>query len=185
MPLSDNLLTKNFRNVINDFTVHINISTPPTDITMGKAARGKRNAASSSPYQKPGGAPLSKAASAIFKFNTDIGQHILKNPTIADAIVDKANVQPSQTVLEVGPGTGILTTRILEKAKKVIAVELDPRMAAEVTKTVQGTPAEKKLQVILGDFVKTDLSKLPPFQVCISNTPYQVYSDVIRCCGKG
>ncbi|KAH1448574.1 hypothetical protein KXX13_004781, partial [Aspergillus fumigatus] len=67
---------------------------------MGKAARGKRNAPSSSPYQKPG-APLSKAASAIFKFNTDIGQHILKNPTIADAIVDKANVQPSQTVLEV------------------------------------------------------------------------------------
>ncbi|PKX90761.1 dimethyladenosine transferase [Aspergillus novofumigatus IBT 16806] len=140
---------------------------------MGKAARGKRNAPSSSPYQKPGGAPLSKAASAIFKFNTDIGQHILKNPTIADAIVDKANVQPSQTVLEVGPGTGILTTRILQKAKKVIAVELDPRMAAEVTKTVQGTPAEKKLQVILGDFVKTDLSKLPPFQICISNTPYQ------------
>lgn len=151
---------------------------------MGKAARGKRNAASSSPYQKPGGAPLSKAASAIFKFNTDIGQHILKNPTIADAIVDKANVQPSQTVLEVGPGTGILTTRILEKAKKVIAVELDPRMAAEVTKTVQGTPAEKKLQVILGDFVKTDLSKLPPFQICISNTPYQVYTHMVRCWGK-
>ncbi|RLL98698.1 hypothetical protein CFD26_107579 [Aspergillus turcosus] len=146
---------------------------------MGKAARGKRNAPSSSPYQKPGGAPLSKAASAIFKFNTDIGQHILKNPTIADAIVDKANVQPSQTVLEVGPGTGILTTRILEKAKKVIAVELDPRMAAEVTKTVQGTPAEKKLQVILGDFVKTDLSKLPPFQICISNTPYQISSPLI------
>ncbi|GFF32068.1 dimethyladenosine transferase [Aspergillus udagawae] len=146
---------------------------------MGKAPRGKRNAASSSPYQKPGGAPLSKAASAIFKFNTDIGQHILKNPTIADAIVDKANVQQSQTVLEVGPGTGILTTRILQKAKKVIAVELDPRMAAEVTKTVQGTPAEKKLQVILGDFVKTDLSKLPPFQICISNTPYQISSPLI------
>ncbi|KAH1450789.1 hypothetical protein KXX13_003933, partial [Aspergillus fumigatus] len=90
-----------------------------------------------------------------------------------------ANVQPSQTVLEVGPGTGILTTRILEKAKKVIAVELDPRMAAEVTKTVQGTPAEKKLQVILGDFVKTDLSKLPPFQICISNTPYQISSPLI------
>lgn len=118
---------------------------------------------------------MSKAASAIFKFNTDIGQHILKNPTIADAIVDKANIQPSQTVLEVGPGPGILTTRILQKAKKVVAVELDPRMAAELTKTVQSTPAEKKLQIVLGDFVKTDLSKLPPFQICISNTPYQVY----------
>ncbi|EAW11898.1 dimethyladenosine transferase [Aspergillus clavatus NRRL 1] len=147
---------------------------------MGKAARGKRNASgSNSPYQKPGGAPLSKAASAIFKFNTDIGQHILKNPTIADAIVDKANIQPSQTVLEVGPGPGILTTRILQKAKKVVAVELDPRMAAELTKTVQATPAEKKLQIVLGDFVKTDLSKLPPFQICISNTPYQISSPLI------
>lgn len=78
-----------------------------------------------------------------------------------------------QVVLEIGPGTGNLTVRILEKAKKVIAVELDPRMAAEVTKRVQGTPAQKRLDVVLGDFMKTEL---PYFDVCISNTPYQVWS---------
>ena len=61
--------------------------------------------------------------------------------------------------------------RILEKAKRVIAVELDPRMAAEVTKRVQGKPEQKRLEVLLGDVVKTDL---PYFDVCISNTPYQV-----------
>ena len=79
-------------------------------------------------------------------------------------------------VLEVGPGSGNLTVKILEKAKKVIAVELDPRMAAEVTKRVQGTPEAKRLEVLLGDVIKTDL---PYFDVCISNTPYQVhtYSD--------
>ncbi len=76
-----------------------------------------------------------------------------------------------QIVLEVGPGTGNLTVKILEKAKKCIAVELDPRMAAEVTKRVQGTPDEKRLDVLLGDVVKMDL---PYFDVCISNTPYQV-----------
>ena len=76
-----------------------------------------------------------------------------------------------QIVLEVGPGTGNLTVKILEKAKKVIAVELDPRMAAEVTKRVQGKPEQKRLEVLLGDVVKTDL---PYFDVCISNTPYQV-----------
>ena len=48
------------------------------------------------------------------------------------------NPDCQQIVLEVGPGTGNLTVKILEKAKKVIAVELDPRMAAEVTKRVQG-----------------------------------------------
>jgi len=76
-----------------------------------------------------------------------------------------------QIVLEVGPGTGNLTVRILEKAKRVIAVELDPRMAAEVTKRVQGKPEQKRLEVMIGDVVKTNL---PYFDVCISNTPYQV-----------
>lgn len=77
----------------------------------------------------------------------------------------------SQVVLEIGPGTGNLTVRILEQAKKAIAVELDPRMAAEVTKRVQGTPAQNRMDVLLGDVIKMEL---PYFDVCISNTPYQV-----------
>jgi 18S rRNA (adenine1779-N6/adenine1780-N6)-dimethyltransferase len=80
-----------------------------------------------------------------------------------------------QIVLEVGPGSGNLTVKILEKAKKCIAVELDPRMAAEVTKRVQGKPEQKRLEVMLGDVIKTDL---PYFDVCISNTPYQVRSHL-------
>lgn len=134
---------------------------------MGKTQRSKRNAASASPYQRPSKAP-------IFKFNTKIGQHILKNAAIADAIVAKANIQPVETVLEIGPGTGVLTTRILEHAKNVIAVELDPRMAAELSCVVQGTPKQQKLQIVLGDFIKLESSELKPFDVCISNTPYQV-----------
>jgi 18S rRNA (adenine1779-N6/adenine1780-N6)-dimethyltransferase len=50
----------------------------------------------------------------------------------------QANLRPTDKVLEVGPGTGNLTVRILEKAKHVTAVEMDPRMAAELTKRVQG-----------------------------------------------
>lgn len=107
----------------------------------------------------------------IFKMNTGLGQHMLKNPLIAQGIVDKADIKPSDVVLEVGPGTGNLTVRILEKARKVIAAEMDPRMAAEVTKRVQGKPEQKKLEVMLGDVIKADL---PYFDVCISNTPYQV-----------
>lgn len=81
-----------------------------------------------------------------------------------------------QTVLEVGPGSGNLTVKILEKAKNAVAVELDPRMAAEVTKRFQGKPEQKKLSVLLGDVMKADL---PYFDVCISNTPYQVY--IFQC----
>ncbi|KAK5674349.1 Dimethyladenosine transferase [Elasticomyces elasticus] len=131
------------------------------------------------------------AANNIFKMNTDIGQHILKNPGVAQAIVDKADLKQSDIVLEVGPGTGNLTTRILEKAKRVIAVEQDPRMAAELTKRFQSTPATaKRLELILGDVIK--MPELPYFDVCISNTPYQISSPLTfkllatspapRCC---
>ncbi|KAF9256199.1 rRNA adenine dimethylase [Marasmius fiardii PR-910] len=110
-------------------------------------------------------------------FNTEqFGQHILKNPQVAQTIVDKANLKPTDNVLEVGPGTGNLTVRILEQAKHVIAVEMDPRMAAELTKRVQGKPEQRKLEIIIGDFVKADL---PFFDVCISNTPYQISSPLI------
>jgi 18S rRNA (adenine1779-N6/adenine1780-N6)-dimethyltransferase len=54
-------------------------------------------------------------------------------------------------------------------------VELDPRMAAELTKRVQGKPEQKRLEVLLGDVVKM---QLPYFDVCISNTPYQISSPL-------
>ncbi len=69
------------------------------------------------------GASVSKKPSASSTvaplFNKDLGQHILKNPLVANGIVEKANLQSSDTVLEIGPGTGNLTVRMLEKAKKV------------------------------------------------------------------
>jgi 18S rRNA (adenine1779-N6/adenine1780-N6)-dimethyltransferase len=95
---------------------------------------------------------------------------------VADAIVQKALLRPTDVVLEIGPGTGNITVRLLEQARKVVAVELDPRMAAEVTKRVMGQPAQKKLEVLLGDAIKTDL---PPFDVCVSNTPYQISSPLV------
>ena len=73
-------------------------------------------------------------------FNTGLGQHILKNPLIVDAIVNKSALRSGDTVLEIGPGTGNLTVKCLEKAKKVIACEVDTRMVAELQKRVQGTP---------------------------------------------
>jgi len=95
---------------------------------------------------------------------------------LARTQVRDIRLKPTDKVLEVGPGTGNLTVRILEKAKHVTAVEMDPRMAAELTKRVQGTPEQHKLNIIVGDFVKADL---PYFDVCISNTPYQISSPIV------
>ncbi|KAK7680987.1 Dimethyladenosine transferase [Cerrena zonata] len=115
-----------------------------------------------------------KHLNSVFKFNTDLGQHILKNPLVAQGIVDKAAIKPSDTVLEVGPGTGNLTVRILEQARRVIASEMDPRMAAELTKRVHGTPNQKKLEILLGDFMKTEL---PYFDLVISNNHISFNSE--------
>ncbi|KAG4303371.1 hypothetical protein PCK1_000335 [Pneumocystis canis] len=112
----------------------------------------------------------------IFKLNKDIGQHILKNPLVIQGIIDKADLKPSDTVLEVGSGTGSLTVKILPKVKKVIAAEMDPRMSMELVKRVQTSPEQKRLEILLGDIIKIDL---PYFDVCISNTPYQISSPLV------
>ncbi|CAN8105876.1 unnamed protein product [Discula destructiva] len=161
---------------------------------MGKATgRPKGARPSSTPYERPSKSKPNTSSSSsknnVFKFNTNVGQHILKNPGVADAIVAKAFLKPTDTVLEIGPGTGNISVRILEQAKKLIAVELDPRMASEITKRVMGTPMHRKLEVLLGDAIKLDF---PPHDVCISNTPYQISSPLVfkllsmenppRCC---
>lgn len=73
------------------------------------------------------------AASLLFsgiEFHKSKGQHILKNPLVVQSIVDKAGLKSTDVVLEIGPGTGNLTMKLLERAKKVVAVELDPRMVS-------------------------------------------------------
>ena len=79
-------------------------------------------------------------------------------------------------VLEVGPGTGNLTVRLLEKANRVIACEIDPRLIAELQKRVQGSPLASKLHIIQGDVLKADL---PYFDVCVANLPYQISSPFV------
>ncbi|XP_060927481.1 probable dimethyladenosine transferase [Limanda limanda] len=109
-------------------------------------------------------------------FNTGIGQHILKNPLVVNSIIEKAALRPTDVVLEVGPGTGNMTVKLLEKAKKVVACELDGRLVAELQKRVQCTPMQTKLQILVGDVLKTDL---PFFDVCVANLPYQISSPFV------
>ncbi|XP_051866401.1 LOW QUALITY PROTEIN: probable dimethyladenosine transferase [Pristis pectinata] len=117
-----------------------------------------------------------EAAASGIVFNTGIGQHILKNPLIVNSIIDKTAIRPTDVILEVGPGTGNMTVKILEKAKKVIACELDSRLVAELQKRVQGTPVANKLQIMVGDVLKADL---PFFDACVANLPYQISSPFV------
>lgn len=110
-----------------------------------------------------------------FTFNTGLGQHILKNPLIVKTIIEKSAVKASDVVLEIGPGTGNLTMQLLPLCKKVVAVEFDPRMIAELTKRVQETEYKSKLQIIHGDAMKVEF---PYFDLCVANIPYQISSPL-------
>lgn len=72
-----------------------------------------------------------------FQFNKQLGQHILKNPLVVNTIIERAGIRTTDTVLEIGPGTGNLTVKLLEVCKKLIVVEYDTRMIAELQKRVQ------------------------------------------------
>lgn len=75
------------------------------------------------------------------------GQHILTNPRVLDAIVRKSNIKPTDTVLEIGPGTGNLTLRLLQAAQRVVAVEVDTRMVEILRKRVAEHGLEDQLTV--------------------------------------
>lgn len=111
-----------------------------------------------------------------FGMNKSKGQHLLKNPMILKEIVNKSNIKPSEIVLEIGPGTGNLTMLMLEVAKQVIAVEVDPRMVAQLIKRVGVSEYQSKLRLIQGDVLKT---QLPYFDLCVANIPYQISSPLI------
>eukprot|EP00871_Galdieria_phlegrea_P003345 jgi/Galph1/4010/GphlegSOOS_G2668.1 len=111
-----------------------------------------------------------------FEFRKERGQHILKNPLVVNSILEKANIKPTDIVLEVGPGTGNMTVKMLALAKKVIAIEIDPRMIVELHRRVQFSQLRERLELIQGDVLKMEL---PYFDICVANIPYQISSPLI------
>ena len=102
-----------------------------------------------------------------------LGQHFLINGFVADREINIANISKNDTVLEIGPGKGILTTRLAEKAKKVIAIEIDKYLVNLLLKKVP-----ENVEIILGDALKIDFHELPKVDKIVSNIPYQISSPL-------
>ncbi|HSW81572.1 MAG TPA: 16S rRNA (adenine(1518)-N(6)/adenine(1519)-N(6))-dimethyltransferase RsmA [Candidatus Saccharimonas sp.] len=105
-----------------------------------------------------------------------LGQHWLFDSKSLGAICDAAGLEPSDTVLEIGPGLGPLTVELTARAKQVIAIELDERLARELPARI---PAAN-LSVVHADFLHYDLSQLPTDYKVVANVPYYVTSLIIR-----
>ena len=108
------------------------------------------------------------------------GQNFVIDPNTVRRIVRVADVAPSDVVLEIGPGIGSLTLALLETGARVVAVEIDPRLAQRLPRTVAefAPDAVDRLDVICADAM--DVSTLPvePTAV-VANLPYNVAVPVV------
>jgi 16S rRNA (adenine1518-N6/adenine1519-N6)-dimethyltransferase len=105
-----------------------------------------------------------------------LGQHWLHDKASLQAMCDAAKVQPSDTVLEIGPGLGTLTALLVAQAKRVVAVEFDARLAEGLS----GRVAASNLEVFHEDILDFDFSRLPAGYKVVANIPYYLTSNLIR-----
>ncbi|AUI53441.1 16S rRNA (adenine(1518)-N(6)/adenine(1519)-N(6))-dimethyltransferase RsmA [Arthrobacter crystallopoietes] len=109
-----------------------------------------------------------------------LGQNFVIDGNTIRRIVAAAHIDPQETVLEVGPGLGSLTLGLLDAAKHVVAVEIDPKLAAKLPDTAARLrpDAASRLDVVLADAMRvTELPQQP--SALVANLPYNVAVPVV------
>lgn len=110
---------------------------------------------------------------------TSLGQRFLVDRGVLRAIVDAAELSSAADVLEVGPGPGVLTVALAERARSVTAVEIDERMVAVLRDTLAG---HDNVRVFHADALAVDLFGLgerPPARI-VANLPYQITTPLLE-----
>ncbi|HET9850040.1 MAG TPA: 16S rRNA (adenine(1518)-N(6)/adenine(1519)-N(6))-dimethyltransferase RsmA [Candidatus Saccharimonadales bacterium] len=105
-----------------------------------------------------------------------LGQHWLTDEQALKAIAESAEISPSDTILEIGPGRGNLTRHLARQAAQVVAVELDAPLATALPKRVSA----ENLQVVQADILQFDLSNLPAGYKVVANIPYYLTGKLLR-----
>lgn len=100
-----------------------------------------------------------------------LGQNFLRDRRVAERQVEAADVRPSDKVLEIGPGLGVLTDELVKRAGKTIAVEKDPAL----TGYLEGRYKDKNFELLEGDVLQMDL---PEFDKIVSNIPFSISSPL-------
>ena len=112
--------------------------------------------------------------------NKNLGQNFLISDEVIETIVESADINEQDLVIEIGPGLGTLTKKLLEKAGKVICIELDEKMIKILS---QRFITSKNLQIINDDILKVDLNKIikEENRTCkvVANLPYYITTPII------
>ena len=109
-----------------------------------------------------------------------LGQNFLIDKGAVKRVIEAANLQPDDTVLEIGPGTGALTIELAKRVKKVIAIEKDPNLARILNNELR-IKNIKNVEIIQGDILKLDPKPytLKPYKI-VANLPFYLTAPAIR-----
>lgn len=105
-----------------------------------------------------------------------LGQNFLIDPNIVRKIVALAELSPSDTVFEIGPGRGILTDALCRAAGHVTAIEVDPRLHAYLT---EREPRFSNLALVLDDAMTYPMEHLPIGTIVVANLPYYLSTPLL------
>ena len=114
-----------------------------------------------------------------FKFSKSLGQNFLVDDSVPRDIVLGAEVDENDLVIEIGPGVGTLTAQLLNKAKKVVAIELDSDLIPILTEEIGSNP---KFTLIHNDALKVDFNEIIGEEKSVklvANLPYYVTTPII------
>lgn len=104
-----------------------------------------------------------------------LGQHFLIKGSVLERIAAAACPEPEELVIEIGPGRGALTERLLRRAARVVAIELDPYLVAHLRTKFGG---DGRLEVVEGDVLSTDLCQWGRAPIA-GNLPYYITSPIL------
>ena len=148
----------------------------------GEAGGGPQAAGGAAPARLLGPAEIREIAARLgVRPSKRLGQNFVVDPGTVRRLVALAQVTPDDVVLEVGPGFGSLTLGLLAAARRVIAVEVDPALAAELPRTVaaRAPGLTARLEVVTADAARVrELPGEPP-AVLAANLPYNVAVPVV------
>lgn len=105
-----------------------------------------------------------------------LGQHFLTAKTILERIAETACPEPTDLVIEIGPGKGSLTSHLLTRAARIVAIEIDPVLVQYLRSKFRDEP---RLTLIDADVLKTDLGQWGSATV-VGNLPYYITSPIIE-----
>jgi 16S rRNA (adenine1518-N6/adenine1519-N6)-dimethyltransferase len=114
------------------------------------------------------------------RLKKSLGQHILSDPNIARKIVDALDLKPHEGVVEIGAGLGALTTEISRRAARVVAIEIDSRLAAALREETNGNVDIVEANVLKIDFGKL-IGKYPDIKEwkVVGNLPYYITTNIL------